>query len=57
MLNPVGCIALLGRFWLQDEARAAAFRLQPAGGLTPGITRPLLPLLMRAALLRVGCMP
>jgi len=25
--------------------------------LTPGITRPLLPLMMRAALLRVGCMP
>ena len=27
------------------------------GALTPGITRPLLPLMLRAALMRVGCMP
>jgi hypothetical protein len=27
------------------------------GDITPGITRPLLPLMIRVALLRVGCMP
>jgi hypothetical protein len=35
----------------------AAFTSFHKKRLTPGITRPLLPLMMRAALMRVGCMP